>query len=222
MRSYRQICGIAKGLEVIGDRWTLLIVRELLSRGSCRYTDLRNGLPGIATNLLAQRLRELEDAGVIYSEQAPPPVATTVFRLTERGEALEPVLMAIADWGRPLLAEASDEESFQIHWLVLSLPTDLEDAAPGAPPVKIQLEAEDGPVLLELSRGAVTARVGRARSPGLVVRGPARSIAHLLVGRITVTEARKRGVELTGESRLLNRLRVSESAGLSPSVAGRS
>ena len=65
MRSYDEYCAIAKSLDVVGDRWTLLIVRELALRGACRYTDLRNGLPGIATNLLAERLRELEHAGVV-------------------------------------------------------------------------------------------------------------------------------------------------------------
>ena len=64
MRSYGQYCSVAKALDVIGDRWTLLIVRELLIRGACRYTDLKNGLPGIATNLLADRIRELESAGL--------------------------------------------------------------------------------------------------------------------------------------------------------------
>ena len=77
MRSYGQYCSVAKALDVIGDRWTLLIVRELLLRGACRYTDLKNGLPGIATNLLADRLRELEAAGIVVREQAAPPVATT-------------------------------------------------------------------------------------------------------------------------------------------------
>lgn len=208
VRSYGQICGIAKGLELIGDRWTLLIVRELLIRGTCRYTDLRNGLPGIATNLLAQRLRELEQAGITYSEQAPPPVATTVFGLTDRGEALEPVIDAIAAWGRPLLSEADDDESFQIHWLILPLRTDFEDTAPDEPPVQIQLDAEDGPVVIETRDGAISARVGRAREPDLVVRGPGRAIAHLLVGRTRPAEARKRGVELIGDPRLLGRLRA--------------
>ena len=73
MRSYKQFCGLAKALEIIGDRWTLLIVRELLARGRSRYTDLQDGLPGIATNLLADRLRELEEAGIIQREDAPPP-----------------------------------------------------------------------------------------------------------------------------------------------------
>src|SRR5262249_56563671 len=99
MRSYGQYCGLAKALDVIGDRWTLLIVRELLIRGACRYTDLRNGLPGIATNLLAERLRELEDAEIIAREEAPPPVATTLFRLTARGAALDAVVEQIGRWG---------------------------------------------------------------------------------------------------------------------------
>ncbi len=95
MRSYHQYCGLAKALDVIGDRWTLLIVRELLLRERCRYTDLRNGLPGIATNLLADRLRELEEAGIVSREEAPPPIATTVFRLTSRGRELEPIVNQI-------------------------------------------------------------------------------------------------------------------------------
>src|SRR5947199_9504676 len=103
MRSYGQYCSVAKALDVVGDRWSLLTVRELLLQGPCRYTDLRNGLPGIATNLLAERLRELEQAGVIESELARPPVATTLFSLTKRGADLEPVLFQMGRWGAPLL-----------------------------------------------------------------------------------------------------------------------
>src|SRR3954449_5530110 len=99
MRSYGEYCAAAKSLDVVGDRWTLLIVRELLARGACRYTDLRAGLPGIATNLLADRLRELESAGIVEREDAPPPVATTLFSLTERGRALQPVISALGCWG---------------------------------------------------------------------------------------------------------------------------
>ena len=93
MRSYGQYCSIAKALDVVGDRWTLLIVRELLLQGPCRYTDLKNGLPGIATNLLSDRLRELEAAGLVSAARtrrrpSPPPS----FPLTETGAELEPVL----------------------------------------------------------------------------------------------------------------------------------
>jgi DNA-binding HxlR family transcriptional regulator len=91
VRHYGQYCALARALDVVGDRWTLLIIRELSIR-PCRYTDLRDGLPGIATNLLADRLKSLEAAGVIASEAAPPPVATTLYRLTDRGMALLPAM----------------------------------------------------------------------------------------------------------------------------------
>src|SRR5919206_4447822 len=128
MRTYGQYCGIAKALDVVGDRWTLLIVRELLIRGASRYTDLRNGLPGIATNLLADRLRELDEAGVVRSDAAPPPVATTLYELTERGRALEPVLNALGGWGAALLTEAPDDDAFCSHWLAFPLERHLRDA----------------------------------------------------------------------------------------------
>src|SRR5713226_519438 len=101
MRSYGQYCALAKALDVIGERWTLLIVRELLLRDCCRYTDLRNALPVIATNLLADRLKELEQAGIVSREDAPPPIATTLVQLTSRGKELEPVLQALGHWGAP-------------------------------------------------------------------------------------------------------------------------
>src|SRR5437763_14606829 len=102
MRSYRQYCSLAKALDVVGERWTLLIVRELLLRGPSGYTDPRAGLPGIATNLLADRLRELEQAGIVERGAAPPPVDTTLFRLTARRGALERVAGALGRWVIPL------------------------------------------------------------------------------------------------------------------------
>src|SRR6476659_8952064 len=105
MRSYTQFCSLAKALDVVGERWTLLIVRELMLRGPSRYTDIRDGLPGIATNLLADRLRQLERAGVVYREEAPPPVATTLFGLTPRGEQLQRVVDELMVWGLPYMAD---------------------------------------------------------------------------------------------------------------------
>lgn len=133
MRPYRQYCGVAKALDLVGDRWTLLIVRELLTRGPCRYTDLRDGLPGIATNLLARRLQRLEQAGIVRREAAPPPVATDLFHLTTRGAALEPVLLELGRWGGPLLATASRNDAFRDHWL--KLPAKLGHRVP-PPPVR--------------------------------------------------------------------------------------
>jgi DNA-binding HxlR family transcriptional regulator len=98
-RSYQQNCPIAKGLDVLGERWTLLILRELIG-GARRYGDLRAQLPGIATNLLADRLRELEDAGLVDRDELPPPVARTVYTLSETGwRKVLPVVKAIATFG---------------------------------------------------------------------------------------------------------------------------
>ena len=116
MRSYGQYCSVANALDVIGDRWTLLIIRELLLGGPCRYTDLRNGLPGIATNLLADRIRELEAAGLVCREEAPPPVATTLIHLTETGADLSPVLKALGWWGIRYTTSLDVSDEFRSQW----------------------------------------------------------------------------------------------------------
>ena len=107
-RRYGQFCPLAKALDVLGERWTLLIVRELLA-GPKRYTDLRDGLPGLATDLLATRLRELQQTGVIDRREVPPPTPATVYELTARGHALRPAILELARWGRPLLRDAADD-----------------------------------------------------------------------------------------------------------------
>src|SRR4051812_9993511 len=127
MKTYGQFCALAKALDVIGDRWTLLIVRELIIRGEARYTDIRDGLPGIASNLLSTRLKELEEAGVIEPFEAPPPVATTLYRLTPRGKELERVIDAIGLWGVPYLKEAPKSDAFCSHWMALPLRKAIKD-----------------------------------------------------------------------------------------------
>ena len=131
MRSYGQYCSVAKALDVIGDRWSLLVIRELLLQGPCRYTDLRNGLPGIATNLLSDRLRELEAAGLVRREEAAPPVATTLFHLTEFGAQLEPALEALGAWGIRYMTQPADGDEFRSHWLSFPVSLFLHDARPG-------------------------------------------------------------------------------------------
>jgi DNA-binding HxlR family transcriptional regulator len=97
-RSYGDGCPIARALDVIGERWALLVVRELLL-GAQRFSDLRRALPGASTNMLTDRLRELEARGVVRRRTLPPPAASSVYELTERGHDLEPVLDAIGSWG---------------------------------------------------------------------------------------------------------------------------
>jgi DNA-binding HxlR family transcriptional regulator len=105
-RSYQQNCPIARGLDVLGERWTLLILRELIG-GARRYGDLRVQLPGIATNLLADRLRELEEAGLIDRTELPPPVARTVYTLSDEGwRKVPPVIQALATFGLDMVEPA--------------------------------------------------------------------------------------------------------------------
>jgi DNA-binding HxlR family transcriptional regulator len=206
VRSYAQFCGLAKALDAVGDRWTLLIVRELLLQGPCRYTDLLKGLPGIATNLLAQRLRDLEAEGVVAREEAPPPIATTLFKLTPRGEALLPVLRELGRWGGPLLLEAGDGDAFHSYWMALPFDLYYRDAKPEAPPVEIELRTGDEPVVLRTVEGRVRMRRGSAERPDAILSGPPKLLIGVLSGRVDLATARRSGLELTGSEAAVARI----------------
>jgi DNA-binding HxlR family transcriptional regulator len=205
MRSYGEYCSIAKALDVVGDRWTLLIIRELLIRGGCRYTDLRDGLPGIATNLLSDRLRELESDGLIRREEAPPPIATALFHLTQAGAELEPVLDAFFTWGLRYMAEPPDNDAFRPHWFAFSVRS-LHDRDPDGPPVSIELRAASSPVVVEVADQKVSMRVGRAPAPDLVLSGEPRLILGMFNGLITAAEAASLGLDISGNAAVLERI----------------
>ena len=208
MRSYHQYCAVAKALDVVGDRWSLLIVRELLLRGPCRYTDLQDGLPGIATNLLANRLRDLEEAGVINREAAPPPIATTLYHLSERGQELAPVIHALTEWGAHLMVEFADGDAFRSHWL--SLPTEhfLTDRDPDAPPITIEVDSGEQPMLVETIDGAVRARPGTADNADAVIIGTPDVVIALFGGMISLREARACGLKFRGSTSALRRVQA--------------
>jgi DNA-binding HxlR family transcriptional regulator len=205
MRSYGQYCSIARALDIAGDRWTLLIVRELLLQGGCRFTDLRNGLPGIATNLLSARLKELEDAGLVSRDDAPPPVATALYTLTEDGRALEPVLKTLGRWGLRYMTSERPSDSFQAQWLAYAPAWFTADA--GGPPAVIQLIASGEEAVIELGDGEVRTRTGRAADPDLILEGPPRAVLGVLTGMINIDQARTLGLAVAGRRDLLTRLR---------------
>jgi DNA-binding HxlR family transcriptional regulator len=206
MRSYDEYCAIAKSLDVIGDRWTLLIVRELSLRGACRYTDLRNGLPGIASNLLAERLRELEHAGVVAREDAPPPIAANLFRLTPRGELLRPVLEELTRWGLPLMTEQKPDDAVRSHWLASALEMMLRDQRPNASPVTVELQIGDQPIVLETRDGTIHSRLGPADSPDATLTGPPKPVMGLLLGVLQLADAQANGVDYIGDPSVLDRI----------------
>ena len=209
MRSYGQYCSVAKALDVVGDRWTLLVIRELLLQGPCRYTDLKNGLPGIATNLLADRLRELEAAGLVRREEAAPPVATTLFHLTKAGAELEPVLDALAAWGTRYMAQPDDGDEFRSHWFTFPVGLFLHDRDPDGPDLSIELRADHRPAVIEVSGGSVRTHFGAdppTPSPDLVLQGAPRLILGLLSAYLTPAQAQDRGLTVTGDVTVLRRL----------------
>src|SRR5918999_5518835 len=114
-KAFDQYCPVAHALSLVGERWALLVVRELL-KGPMRYTDLAAGLPGIGTNILAARLRTLEDGGVVRKRKLPPPAASTVYELTEYGEGLDEVMYAMARWGIRTLGPPGAGDELDHAW----------------------------------------------------------------------------------------------------------
>ena len=207
MRSYGEYCSLAKALDVVGDRWTLLIVRELTIQGPCRYTDLRNGLPGIATNLLADRLRELEQAGIVHREEAPPPIATTLFTLTSRGEELRPAVEELTRWGLPLMGEQRPDDAVRSHWLIAAIDLMLTDRTPERPPVTIELRTGDRPIVVETADGFVRARLGAVVDPDLTLTGEPRAVLGTVLGMIPLDDGRALGLRYDGDPKILDRIR---------------
>lgn len=207
MKSYRQYCGLARALDVVGDRWALLIVRELLIRGSARYTDLLDGLPGIASNLLASRLKEMERAGLIERSEAPRPVSATVFNLTPRGAELEGVIAALGRWASPLMGQPRKDDRVQGHWFVLPVRLYLRDAAPSKPRTTVQIEFKDEPVVLQTAGdGTIAANPGRDSAPDATLWGDPTVVMGLLGKRLTLAQARARGLRLEGNAKALDRM----------------
>lgn len=216
MRTYGHYCSIARALDLVGDRWTLLIVRELLLRGASRFTDLKAGLPGIAPNLLSSRLRELEEAHLLRREYARPPVATHLYDLTDDGLALEPVLRALGLWGLHYMGDERPDDAFRAEWLAYAPSWFATDAEPSGTPAIIQLDAGGERAVVELGDGQVRGRVGEAERADLTLTGPARAILGVLLRRIDLAAAAEWGLITRGDTRLLDRLRPTAAAPAAP------
>lgn len=174
-RSYNQYCPIACALDLVGERWSLLIVRELLEDGALRYSDLLARLDGCGTNILAARLKHLEAGGVIRRKQLPPPAASTVYELTEYGQGLRPVMHQLAHWGARVMGPPRGEE-LEPGWLVGALQMAFPPAVTAA-----RVEFRIGEEIASLADGGALA--GAIENPDLVVTGDAAGFYHLVVDR---------------------------------------
>jgi DNA-binding HxlR family transcriptional regulator len=174
-KRYDQYCPVAHALGLVGERWALLVVRELM-RGPKRYTDLADHLPGIGTNILASRLRDLEECGVVTKRTLPPPAASRVYELTDYGRGLKTVLRELALWGARSLGPPTSEDDLYEGWLAGALDTML---APFAPPGRFEFRVGDE--VASLVDGE--ARTGSVEQPDVVVEGDPAGIYHLFVDR---------------------------------------
>jgi DNA-binding HxlR family transcriptional regulator len=174
-KSYEQYCPMAHALDLVGERWALLVVRELM-HGPKRYTDLAEHLPGIGTNILASRLRDLEACGIVAKRTLPPPAASRVYELTDYGRGLRTVIRELALWGaRSLGPPTADDELFP-GWLENAIDVVL---APIAPPGRFEFRVGDE--VASLVDGE--ARPGSVEQPDVVVEGDPAGIYHMFVDR---------------------------------------
>lgn len=190
-RSYGQRCTVARALDVVGERWTLLLVRELLT-GPKRYKDLLEGLPGIGTNLLAARLKALEERGLVRRTTLPPPAGSGVYELTGLGRSLEPVVVALSRWGSRLVEAPWDGEESRPGWAAMALRSVFEDGAgSGRETYEVRIDGEA--FQLRVEEEAVEVRQGPAEEPEVVLSGRSGSFLALAAGRLDVGEALRHG-----------------------------
>lgn len=191
-RSYGQLCSIAAALDVLGERWTLLLVRELLG-GPRRFSDVLDGLPGIGTGLLTARLRELEAAGVVERVRLARPATGTGYALTEEGRALEPVVLALADWGASRLAAPGPGLAVRARWAMLGLRTRFDATAAAGVRETYEFRVDDEVFHARVDDGSLEVGDGRAADPDVVLEADGEAFARLIGD-----PANARGIRLSG------------------------
>lgn len=207
VKSYGQLCAAARALDVVGDRWTLLIVRELLLHEDARFSQLERGLPGIAPNLLARRLKDLERDGVIAHARLARTGGGNGYRLTPRGRQLEGVVRELLKWGAATVPDAPTDAAFQMHWLALPARYLLRDNDPSAQGVIVRFGGvEDG---FDASAARGTVEVGPCRldrEPAAHVHGPGPALVGMIQGAIPLEAIGSVGILVDGDARALRRI----------------
>lgn len=204
LRAYGQYCGFARALEVVGERWAMLIVRDLLV-GPKRFTDLHRGLPGIPTNVLTARLKELEQAGVIHRKLLPRPAGSIIYELTAYGLELEDTVVALGVWGAKSLGEPRREEIVTADSLVMAMRTTFRpEAARGT---HASYEFRFGEIVIHMRIDGAKLKVAQGPLPGadLIVEAGT-GLKALLTGDMSAEAAIANGtVRITGDPGLLTR-----------------
>lgn len=203
-RSYEDGCAAAHALDLVGERWALLIVRELVF-GAKRFTDLRAGLPGISPNVLTLRLEELEQAAVLRRRRLLPPAATSVYELTDWGRELAPILMALGRWGArsALMAPGLPVSTSS---LMMSLQTLFDAASADGLAATVGLRLGDERFLVAVGEGGIVVERGDADTADAVITGTTTALAEVIHGGRKLTEAVKAGeLDVEGDKALARR-----------------
>jgi DNA-binding HxlR family transcriptional regulator len=198
-RTYGEGCGIAHALDLVGERWALLVIRELLL-GPKRFTDLRAGIPHVSPNVLSERLRELERVGVVARRKLGPPAASRVYELTSWGRELEPAVLALGRWG----ARSSHfpaELGMSANAQMLALLTSFDHGAAGALEATIELRLGDDRFSARVEGGRLDIAQGEATDPDAVIETDQRNLAGILWGGRRLAEALRSGdVRVEGDA----------------------
>ncbi len=192
-RSYQQYCSIARALDQVGERWTLLIVRDLLG-GPRRYKDLQESLYGIGSNLLAVRLKDLESAGLIENIKQPPPSSVKSYQLTARGRALEPTVAALAHWGLELLATPRQKDHWQPHWNHIALKARFNPQEAAGLSATYAFEIGGYPHYAVIKDGALANFEGTAPNPDLLLKASNEDFLRVVEGELNLKEAIQSGL----------------------------
>lgn len=169
-RSYSHYCAVARALDVLGERWTLLLIRELLP-GPQRFTDLLLGLPGIGTGLLSDRLRTLEHEGVVSRRKLPTPAASVVYELTESGRQVEPIVLGLARWGMDRLGAPRPHDAFRVRWAIVAMSTLFDAREAAGLDETYEFVIGDDQFHVRVDDGRVDVLDGPAVDPDLRIRG---------------------------------------------------
>jgi len=203
-RRYDQFCPVADALDIIGERWALLVVRELLL-GPKRFVDLEAGLPGIGSNTLTTRLDELERGGVIARRRLPAPSASTIYELTEWGRGLEPVVYAVARWAAPRLGSTEPRFPIRATWLGVALNAFFRRDAVKGLTATVEVVMPTGTLTLGFHRGALTVHEAPAEYPALRITANENDVLALF-GAAPPGARRKPRLKTEGDAALLDRL----------------
>lgn len=197
---YAQFCPIARAAEILGERWTLLVLRELFC-GPQRFSDLRRRLPGLSASVLAERLDRLEAQRLVQRRRLPPPAASTVYELDESGRALEPALAELARWGVRFLLPGRAGDHLEPDWVVLALQLFARREATPACSFEVRIPYPPGEVALHVTGGSEGTSVRPGPGPARVrLRAAPRVILGIASGRLAPDSARRSGeLEITGE-----------------------